>query len=179
MTRRHTILTTAAILALALTGTALADDDPATNHRMVILGDGGDHATVTLDGSHLQVVSVESGVHRVHEIDLSMLGAIIDGAVSNALSQLDREFTGEIEVDADHQVHIRRDHGTHTIDLSGVAARLEASLAHLHAELDREFGHWDADHEDEERDEAAELREELDALKQELRDLRRALRDLR
>lgn len=166
------------ILALLLVGSAAVAGEPDCRQRVVIVGEDGDEATVTLTGSRLQVVTIEDGDQAVHEFDFSCLGGLIDEAVTSAmvglesaLEDLERE---EISIHMDDMDQIVISHGDQVaaFNLQVLAAQLEQTLAHFHVDLERELGAIEFVDGADEQDEAEQLREELDNLKAELDRLR-------
>ena len=119
------------LTVFALTAVALADSVPDHDGgRLVVIGENGDHATVTLDGSRLHVVTVEDGDVAVHEFDFTLLGEIFDDAFGAALEGVD-EALDALE-DQDLNISFCDDHDDYDDD-----AELKAEIDELRAEIER------------------------------------------
>ncbi len=174
--RIFTLILGAALLAAPF---ALADADGSGN-RVIVIGNDGEHATVTLDGNHLQVVSVEDGDVSVHEIDFSHLSEIIDGAVSAAMEGLDEVFDEElnIRVDSDNMIHMSHGDQACAVNISVLAQELSNTLAEVHRNVGRELKHTRRVHHGHEQETTEDLKAELDQLRAELDRLKDELKDV-
>jgi len=179
MTPKHILILIATVLLAA--PFALADND---SHRLVVIGDGSNQATVKIDGNQLHVVAIDDGEVSVHEFDFSQLGEIIDEAVSAAMVGLEDAFDEDltIHVDDDHMVHVSHGDQACAFNMQLLAHELKNTLAGIHANIDLELhgaGGVHTHREHEAHDSTAELRMELDRLKAELRSLEKELDEVR
>ncbi len=163
----------AALLLLAATlllpSALFADDDPDDTPTVIIVGDGDERMTITLDGSALEVVQVDGDETSVHMVDLAAIGDL----VGDALVDLD-DLQFALHMGQDNNLQFSHEDVTWETDLDVIMAQVGAALDYGLAEFDT--GEWTHDRE---RDATTDdLRDELRNLKAEMRDLQRELRAL-
>lgn len=123
-------------LLLTLATAALGGDHPS-HRNVVIVGDDGEKATVTLDGSRLTVTAQDGDDVSVKEIDLAEVAHLVGDALDDALAGLGvaldelGDTDVDVRVDADHRVVVRSGDETTTIDLAEVMASVSGALADL------------------------------------------------
>lgn len=150
---------------LAAAAFAAAED----GRTVVIVGDKGDKATITLDGTRLTVTAQDGDNVSVSEVDLSAVAAVVgdalEGAVSGIQAALDElaDRDVEVSVDTEHQVVVQVDGKTTTFDLDEVMTAVAGAVDELGEEMDG------ASKDDE------ELQQEIDALRAEITRLRAEL----
>lgn len=160
-------------LALTFASAALAGD-PASQRNVVIVGDDGGKATITLDGSRLTVTTEDGDDVAVKEIDLEQVAGLIDGALDEALAGLDAAFDELAEADIDvrvapdHRVMVRSGDKTTTIDLAEVMSSVSAALGDIEVVASEDETTGDAAEEAQLRAQIAALRAEIDSLRAEL-----------
>lgn len=155
-------------LALLAGHPALGGDDGG-KRNVVVVGENGEKATFTLDGSRLTVTAEEGDDISVQEVDLAEIAAMVDDALAGAMvgmeAALDALAESDIEVrmDPDHQLVVRADGESTTIDLDEVMAAVAAAMDDIAVE-------FDADTADEGalEQEIADLRAEIESLRAEL-----------
>lgn len=160
-------LITAAILLLPTV--LVADEDPPR----VVLMDGDEQITISLDGSELEVVCDEDGETSVHIVDLAAVGELAGEALEGldeALAELEDLQFG-VHVGVDNNLQFSHGEETWELDMSEIMSQLAEALQDGLDEIDTED--WTSTRE---RDRTTEeLREELRELKKEMRRLRREL----
>jgi hypothetical protein len=173
-------------MVAALGGSALADNDERTHgERLIVISDGDQEATITLDGSWLEVVARDGSDVSVHGFDFSELGMLIDDALDGAFDGFAvamEDFHAEdiaIAMDDDHTMICQRGGAVHEYDLSEVSRFVETTLAEVMADLEWELeGRHDV-HRHSEQSAEAELQAEIDELRAEIDRLRDDLQRLR
>ncbi len=165
--RYGTGLLVAAILLIP--GALAADDDPPR----VVLMNGDEKVTISLDGTELEVVTEDGGDTSVHIVDLAVVGDL----AGDALSGLDEVMAGlqdlQLGLDVGRENNLQFSQGDETweFDLDEVMAQVSEALSGGLEAMDTED--WTSVRE---RDRTTEeLRVELRELKAEMRELRRQL----
>lgn len=191
------LLATCGVLVAAAPALARDRDDAVDRRetrRVVIVGDDGQEATVTLDGSRLRVIATDGDEVQVEEIDLSEIGALVNEAITEAMRGVndaldhlaDHDFS--MHVSPERRIRVESDMADLEFDMDEILAEVEASVNEAMRELQRELdSHADRDRHRHERvapgrvaedEEMAGLREEIDALQREIRQLRAEIRAL-
>jgi hypothetical protein len=166
MTRFRIIVAGLAIMAAAA---AHAGDDGG-KRNVVIVGENGEKATLTLDGSRLTVTSQDGDDISVKEVDLGEIASMVDSALSDAMVEVQAAFDSlaekdlEVRVDPEHQLVVKADGETTTIDLDEVMNAVTQALDGVAIESA-------GDSADE-----ADLQREIDALRAEIDELRSELK---
>jgi hypothetical protein len=155
-------------LAILTVYPALAADHGATRN-VVVVGENGEKATVTFDGSRLTVTAEEGDDISVQEVDLAEIAAMVDDALAGAMvgveAALDAFAESDIEVrmESDHQLVVQADGKSTTIDLGAMMAAVAEAMDDIAVEFDA-----DAADEGELEQEIANLRAEIERLRAEL-----------
>jgi hypothetical protein len=158
-----------ACLTLLTTVAAFAGDDGG-KHNVVVVGDDGDKATFTIDGSRLTVTAEDGDDITVKEIDLAEISALVDDALDGALVGLESALDAlaesdiQVRVDPEHRIVVSADGETTTIDLQEMMDAVSAAMDKVEVETD-----------DQSADEV-ELQREIDALRAEIDKLRSELK---
>lgn len=156
---------------LTVATAALAGDHPS-HRNVVIVGDDGDKATITLDGSRLTVTAEEGDDISVKEIDLAEVANLVGDALDDALASLgvalDELSAADIDVRVDpaNRVVVRSGDQTTTVDLAEVMASVSAALKDLEVVVTDDEATDDAAGDD--AAEEAQLRAEIKALQAEI-----------
>jgi antitoxin component of MazEF toxin-antitoxin module len=156
-------------LFLFAAAVAFAGDDGG-KHNVVIVGENGEKATLTLDGSRLTVTAEEGDDISVKEVDLAEIATMVDDALAGAMVGVQAAFDAlaeqdiQVRVDSEHQIVVEADGETTKIDLDEV-------LDEVAAAMDQAAREFDEDSADE-----AELQQEIDALRAEIDKLRSELK---
>lgn len=155
-------------LAILPVHPALAGDDGGTRN-VVVVGENGEKATFTLDGSRLTVTAEEGDDISVREVDLAEIAAMVDDALAGAMAGMEAALDAlaesdiEVRMDPDHQLVVRADGESTTIDLDEVMAAVAAAMDDIAVEFDA-----DAADDGELEQEIADLRAEIESLRAEL-----------
>ncbi len=166
MTRLKTLV--AGFVLLAATATFAGDDGGKRN--VVIVGDNGEKATLTLDGSRLTVTAEEDGDISVREVDLAEIAAMVDDALAGAMVGMEAALDAlaesdiEVRVDPEHRVVVHADGASTAIDLDEVMAAVSEAMDGIAVELD-----GNGEDEEQLQQEITALRAEIDALRSELK----------
>jgi hypothetical protein len=137
--------------------------------NVVVVGDNGEKATFTLDGTRLTVTAEEGDDISVKEVDLAEIATMVEDALSGAMvgmsAALDALAASDIQVrvDPEHQLVVQADGKSTTVDLDEVMNALSAAMDDVAVEFD--------DHGADE----GELQQEIDALRAEIDKLRAEL----
>lgn len=159
----------AILLALVSVTAAFAGDDGA-KRNVVIVGDDGDKATISIDGSLLTVTAEDGDDITVKEIDLAEIAALVGDALDEAMVGLDSALDElaasdiQVRVDPEHRIVVDADGETTTIDLHEVMDAVAAAMDHVDADV----ADVTADEAELQR-EIASLRAEIDKLRAELK----------
>lgn len=165
MTRFRILVAGVALLASVA---AFAGDDGPRN--VVIVGENGEKATLTLDGSRLTVTAEEGDDVSIREVDLAEVAAMVDEALEGAMVGLQAALDGlaeqdiQVRVDPDHQVVVAADGQTTTIDLDEIMNAVAQAMDDISVDIEG------VDMEE------AELQEEIEALRAEIDQLRSELK---
>ncbi len=165
MTRLRILVAGVALLASVA---AFAGDDGPRN--VVIVGENGEKATLTLDGSRLTVTAEEGNDISVHEVDLAEVAAMVDEALEGAMVGLQAALDGlaeqdiQVRVDPDHQFVVEADGQTTSIDLDEIMNAVAQAMDDISVDIEG------VDLEEAElQEEIAALRAEIDQLRSELK----------
>jgi hypothetical protein len=148
---------------------AFAGDDGG-KHNVVIVGENGEKATLTLDGSRLTVTAEEGDDISVKEVDLAEIATMVDDALAGAMVGVQAAFDAlaekdiQVRVDPEHQIIVDADGETTTIDLDEVMDAVAAAMDKVAVEYDESSA------------DEAELKQEIDALRAEIDKLRSELK---
>jgi diacylglycerol kinase family enzyme len=148
--------------------TAFAGDDGA-KRNVVVVGENGEKATFTLDGSRLTMTAEEGDDISVREVDLAEIAALVDDALAGAMVGMEAALDAlaesdiQVHVDPDHRIVVQADGESTSIDLAAVMDAVSAAMQEMAGEFDA-----DAADEGELQREIAELRAEIEALQAEL-----------
>jgi len=200
-----TFLLSLASLALVATATAYdhdSDHEKRDVRRVVVVGDDGEEATLTLDGGKLRVKAVSDGDVEIHEIDIAEIGVMVDEILGDVLGGLEDVFGEmaenniEVRCEDENRLVISGDGHTTTLDVEEMMEELHETLEDVFTELEAEFGdiggahfgeHAHERHERHERHEAPSWQDddrddaegEAEALREEIAQMRREIRKLR
>ncbi len=156
---------------------ALAGDDQ-DSRRVVVIGDDGEHTTLTINGNRMKVVASDGSDVTVHEFDFSQLGELINSTVSAAMAGLEDDLSIQLD---DEMLQVTHGDQACAVNMEIVAQELRHSLANLHEHLNFNMSnaHAHAQDRDHELSDTEELQAELDRLKAELGNLREELDEIR
>ncbi len=166
-------MTTLRILVAGFTLLAAAGVFASEDHgkrNVVIVGENGEKATLSLDGSRLTMTAEEGDDISVREIDLAEIAAMVDDALAGAMVSVQAAFDAlaeqdiQVRVDPEHRIVMEAEGNTTTIDLDEVMATVAEALDGVATEFD-----------DASADEAA-LQHEIDVLRAEIDELRSELK---
>lgn len=126
-TPRRALLTTVMAAGMFLAATITAAGEPQ-QHQLVVVGDDGEHVTVTLDGSALEIVSIVDGEVDVVAFDFSLLESVIDDALENVIAEFKDgpQWSSDPDPDNLSNDELRRE-----------IRALEVEIEELRVELDR------------------------------------------
>jgi len=156
---------------LLIPGALAADDDPP----QVVVMNGDEKVTISLDGTELEVVTEDGDDTSVHVVDLAVVGDL----AGDALSGFDEVMAGlqdlqfGLDMGRDNNLQFSQGDETWEFDLDEVMAQVSEALGEGLEAMDTEG--WTSVRE---RDRTTEeLRTELHELRAEMRELRRQLRE--
>jgi hypothetical protein len=174
MGKRLPVIIIAVLVCVA--ATAVRAGDPAEERgRVVVIGDGDETVTVTMEDGALTVTREEGGSTSVHMVDMTQVGAL----VGEALADLDEHLAllADLQLDvhmgSDNRLNVSWEDETFEVDVNEIMVQVSEALSAGFDEF--ETGDWSSVHARDRGED--ELRRELRELKAEMRQLRRELHE--
>ena len=175
---RFRILISALVAALCVVAAAAATaGDDYQKRSVVIVGEDGEKATLTFDGSRLTVTAQDGDDISVHEVDLAEIAGLLDEAIEGAMAGVQAAFDAlaaqniEVKIEPEHRVVVNADGTTTTVDLDAVMAAVAGAMENLATDIETA----DEISGDEISGDEAQLQQEIEELREEIARLRSEL----
>ena len=167
MTSLHRPAVTAAVCVLLLAAaTSAAEPD---DHRVIVVGDGGQTLSIDLDGTELTIVTEGDDGTCVRIVDMEQVGLLVKDGLEGAFAAL-RDMQLDVHMGQDNRLDFSHGDETVEVDVDAIIGEVQRALGDL---SDLDTSGWTGVHDRDRSND--ELRAELRALQREVQKLQREL----